>query len=164
MTSTPANLEGQIRELLAAGNKIAAIKLYREATRSSLKDAKDAVEAFVTGSPLNLNAPAQVSEPEPFLEGQIKRLLTERKKIEAVRLYREAHHCGLKDAKDAVDAIEVALRQEQKLRKSAYTPLISNDPFAKKEIGNRRRFILSLALILVAIGVFVFFFFFQSGF
>jgi len=164
MTGVPANLEGQIKDLLASGNKIAAIKLYREATRSSLKDAKDAVEAFATGSSFNLNVPAQVSEPEPFLEDQIKRLLAERKKIDAIRLYREAHQCGLKDAKDAVDAIEVALRQEQKLHNSAYTPLISNDPFAEERIGNRRRLILSLALILIIVGVFTFFFVLRGGF
>jgi hypothetical protein len=33
-------------EALRAGSKIEAIKLYREATASSLRDAKDAVEAF----------------------------------------------------------------------------------------------------------------------
>ena len=37
-----------IHEALFAGQKIAAIKLYREAIDSSLKDAKDAVEAMET--------------------------------------------------------------------------------------------------------------------
>jgi ribosomal protein L7/L12 len=38
--------ENQILELLAAGRKIAAIKLYREQTSCGLKDAKDAVESL----------------------------------------------------------------------------------------------------------------------
>jgi len=38
--------EQQILELLAAGRKIAAIKLYRQQTNSGLKAAKDAVEAL----------------------------------------------------------------------------------------------------------------------
>lgn len=36
--------EGEIRGLLKVGEKIAAIKLYRERTGAGLKDAKDAVE------------------------------------------------------------------------------------------------------------------------
>jgi ribosomal protein L7/L12 len=38
--------ESQILELLAAGRKIAAIKLYRERKCCGLKDAKDAVESL----------------------------------------------------------------------------------------------------------------------
>ena len=43
--STPS-LEKQIRMLLGEGNKIEAIKLFREQTGTGLKDAKDAVEAI----------------------------------------------------------------------------------------------------------------------
>ncbi|HVF42607.1 MAG TPA: hypothetical protein VM936_06335 [Pyrinomonadaceae bacterium] len=39
-----APLEEEVRRLVAAGNLINAIKLYRERTGCSLKDAKDAVE------------------------------------------------------------------------------------------------------------------------
>lgn len=34
-------------------------------------------------------------------------------KIQAIKLYREAAGCDLKDAKDFVDALELKLRQEQ---------------------------------------------------
>jgi ribosomal protein L7/L12 len=40
----PPELEGELRGLLAAGNKIEAIRLLREATGSSLADAKAMVE------------------------------------------------------------------------------------------------------------------------
>jgi ribosomal protein L7/L12 len=40
------DFEEQLVSLLAQGQKIQAIKVYREATGSGLKDAKDAVEAI----------------------------------------------------------------------------------------------------------------------
>ncbi|MBN8660709.1 MAG: hypothetical protein J0M35_10120 [Candidatus Obscuribacter phosphatis] len=38
-------LDGRLRDLLAKGRKIDAIKLYREQTGASLKEAKEAIEA-----------------------------------------------------------------------------------------------------------------------
>src|SRR5579883_2583994 len=46
----PADLQEQIRSLMAQGRKIEAIKVYREALGAGLKDAKDAVEAIGSGS------------------------------------------------------------------------------------------------------------------
>ena len=43
---TPEEIRG-IGDALASGNKIAAIKLYREATGKDLKEAKDFVEALL---------------------------------------------------------------------------------------------------------------------
>jgi ribosomal protein L7/L12 len=40
------DFEDQLASLLGQGQKIQAIKLYREATGAGLKDAKDAVEAI----------------------------------------------------------------------------------------------------------------------
>jgi len=42
----PPGIEDQIRTLIAAGRKIEAIKLAREATHSGLKEAKDLVESM----------------------------------------------------------------------------------------------------------------------
>ena len=42
----PPELEAQIRALLAAGRKIEAVKLARDATHLGLKDSKDLVETF----------------------------------------------------------------------------------------------------------------------
>ena len=101
------DLEGEISELLARGSKIEAIKVYREATDAGLKDAKDAVEAFERGEPLSLST---VSTPLPITPGsmddQVRDLLRQGNKIEAIKVYREATNCGLKEAKDAVEAIE----------------------------------------------------------
>jgi hypothetical protein len=57
-----------VREALRRGNKIGAIKLYREATGLGLKEAKDAVEAMESGgspgSPAGSGAP--LSREDPF--------------------------------------------------------------------------------------------------
>jgi ribosomal protein L7/L12 len=41
------DLQNQIRTLMGRGRKIEAIKLYREATNSGLKDSKELVESLV---------------------------------------------------------------------------------------------------------------------
>jgi ribosomal protein L7/L12 len=45
--SAAALFLAEIQQLLLAGNKIAAIKLYREKTGASLREAKDAIERMV---------------------------------------------------------------------------------------------------------------------
>lgn len=48
----------QIKDALRAGNKIEAIKLYREFTSSPLVEAKDAID--------KLEAEMRIAEPEKF--------------------------------------------------------------------------------------------------
>jgi ribosomal protein L7/L12 len=163
MSRIDQNTEQQIMEMIATGNKIAAIKLYREITGVALAEAKDAVEAMQRGEPLNNQAVVQVGEPDPFLENQIKRLLAERKKIEAVKAYREAFHCGLKEAKDAVDLIQAEMGREG-YSSMPITSAISNNQFAEDTQHNRSCLILVIAFLLVAIGVVAFFFLTGTGF
>ncbi len=40
------------------------------------------------------------------LDGRIRGLLAQGRTIEAIKIYREFHHVGLKDAKDIIDAME----------------------------------------------------------
>jgi ribosomal protein L7/L12 len=162
MTGISSNHERQIKELIFKGNKISAIKLYRELTGVGLAEAKDAVEAIEMGAPIKFPAPAQVGEPDAFLENRIKRLLAERKKIEAVKIYREAYNCGLKDAKDAVDLIQAEMRKDGYSRVPS-TTAISDDPFAEEATSYRARLIVFvvLALLIFLGGLF---FFIQGGF
>ncbi len=53
-----------------------------------------------------LPAPATGGELPPAEEPEIRRLLAAGKKIEAIKRYREATGLGLKEAKDAVEAME----------------------------------------------------------
>ena len=152
MSGISTQQELQIRELTATGNKISAVKLYREITGVGLKEAKDAVDAIQRGESVDIPTPAQVGETASALEDQIRRLLVERKKIDAVRIYRETHKCGLKEAKDAVDAIEAKTRVEMYANLPS-TPAVRDDPFTEDKQRNRR----FLSFILAHITLFPFF-------
>ncbi|MEZ6034048.1 MAG: ribosomal protein L7/L12 [Planctomycetaceae bacterium] len=91
--------KNEIRQLLASGNKIAAIKRYREQTGVGLAEAKAAVESLEAGGSLTERV-----RPDDLI-GQIVGLLGRGEKIEAVKLYRDQSGCGLKEAKEAVDRI-----------------------------------------------------------
>jgi hypothetical protein len=57
----PADVTGRIRAAIQSGNKIEAIKIYREATNADLKTAKEFIEAFEPGTgadPIATSAPA----------------------------------------------------------------------------------------------------------
>jgi ribosomal protein L7/L12 len=163
MSSLSAEQERQIKELLAKNKKIAAIKIYRETTGSSLKDSKDAVEALEINTTSYFPASTQVSEPDPFPENRVKRLLAERKKIEAVKLYRESYNCGLKEAKDAVDLIQTEMRREG-YSSMPSTPAISNDPFADDSQRNRSCLVFVAALLVLILGGVAFLFLMGNGF
>ena len=94
-------LDQRVRALLDQRQKIQAIKLYREETGSGLLDAKNAVEALESGSPL----PVQDRPSEGDCEADVLRLLSEGKRIPAIKLYRERMRCGLKEAKEAVETL-----------------------------------------------------------
>ncbi|HEY7159674.1 MAG TPA: ribosomal protein L7/L12, partial [Acidobacteriota bacterium] len=49
--------------------------------------------------------------PNNDLQEQVQSLLLQGKKIEAIKIYREASGLGLKEAKDAVELIESNLRE-----------------------------------------------------
>jgi ribosomal protein L7/L12 len=87
---------------LEAGNKLEAIRILREATGLGLKEAKDAVERYVPG-----DAPSHARERPPAGSQVIPlaaiAALQNGKMIDAVRIVRQAHGTGLKEAKDAVD-------------------------------------------------------------
>ena len=99
----PDSLEGAIRSLLAQGQKIAAIKLYREQTKVGLAEAKNAVERIECGERGEGVPDSQTAFTDP--DQQILQLLAAGKKIQAIKIYREQMKVGLKEAKDAVEAL-----------------------------------------------------------
>jgi ribosomal protein L7/L12 len=103
--SVAGGVQGEVRALLAAGNKIAAVKLIREAYVLSLGEAKDLVEAIERGEPVAL-PDTQVPTPTLDLDGEIRGLLAANRKIEAIKRAREVLGLGLAEAKDHVEAIE----------------------------------------------------------
>jgi large subunit ribosomal protein L7/L12 len=99
-TLMDADFEDELSTLLAQRRKIEAIKLYRDRTGASLKVAKDAVEALERGEALRIG-------PRPLgnVEEEIVSLVEQGRKIEAIKLYRERFGAGLKEAKEAVEAL-----------------------------------------------------------
>lgn len=98
------SLEEMLAALLADGQKIEAVKLYRERTGAGLREAKDAVEALERGEglPPEKSGLAGVS---PNLEQDVVSLLQDGRKMDAIKLYREQTGAGLAEAKQAVEAL-----------------------------------------------------------
>ena len=93
--------DAEIKQLLALGQSIEAIKRYREKTGVSLGEAKAAVEALRGEASLPL--PVQSDDSE--LTQQIVTLLQQGAKIEAVKLFMERFRVDLRQAKEAVEQI-----------------------------------------------------------
>ena len=107
---SPAVRLREVMALIQSGQKIEAIKLYREITGVGLKEAKDAVEAMEAGQPVTvanfkLETPAVTDASQDPRVGEMVQLIYDNRKIEAIKLYREIFDTGLKEAKDAVEAI-----------------------------------------------------------
>lgn len=97
------NLEREVRELIAQGQKIEAIKKVMKAKRLGLKDAKDYVD--ILAKPLSSFTPS-VGVSEETLEFEVRELLARGRKVEAVKKVRELTGWGLREAKDFVDSLE----------------------------------------------------------
>ena len=98
----------QINAKIVAKRKIEAIKLYREFTGLGLKEAKDAVEAIERGQRPSFSgyqSPA-TNRLGGDIMTQIEQELRAKRKINAIKLYREAHNVSLKEAKDTIDEME----------------------------------------------------------
>ena len=94
------DLEERIRSLLAEGQKIEAIRVYREATAAGLAAAKEAAEALEQGHPLPV-----ANELDSELRAELLALLQEGQKIEAIKLYRDRTAAPLASAKALVEAL-----------------------------------------------------------
>ena len=92
----------EVMRLIKARRNIQAIKVYREHTGCSLKEAKDAIEALERGDSVPPVQPQ--SRFVPPNAGQLESLVYAGQKIEAIKLYREQTGCSLREAKEAVEA------------------------------------------------------------
>jgi ribosomal protein L7/L12 len=104
-----------VRAALQRGETIEAIKLLRHATGLGLKECKDAIDAYVAGHPPTLPlrpAAAQHGLPGLPASGEVPAdvlaVLVRDGKIAAIKLLRERTGLGLKEAKDAIEAVPAA--------------------------------------------------------
>lgn len=101
-TGAAGDWQAEVKRLMATGQKIEAIKVYREATGVGLAEAKSAVESGLTD--VQAAAPALSHSPEQF-EQEIVRRLTTDGTISTIKWVRDQTRMGLKDSKDLVDQI-----------------------------------------------------------
>ena len=118
----------EIDALVAGEQKISAIKLLREHSGLSLREAKDQIDAWVPSASGAVEAPPvslersgsrpagappyigglpaadAVAQLSPEVRAEIGRLVAADQKIAAIKLLRGETGLGLKDAKDAVES------------------------------------------------------------
>jgi ribosomal protein L7/L12 len=103
---TPPGLRGMSHPMTPADqaglSKIERIKRYREQHGVGLKEAKDAVEAELAGRTPATPAVVAVSRGS---SDNVEELVRAGNHLAAIKLYREQHGVGLKEAKDAIDAL-----------------------------------------------------------
>jgi ribosomal protein L7/L12 len=111
MSELPERALAAIRDAMARGAKIEAIKLYRQATGARLRESKEAVERMESET---------AAEPPPVLFtgplrdedlARLRTLLRRGETLQAVKFHRERTGYGLKESKDAVDALEREIRE-----------------------------------------------------
>jgi len=101
----------KVQEELRQNRTINAIRIYRDATKTSLMDARIEVDRIQRAlSPRAVRSadplPARTSVPGGLSDDtldQMRELIRYHREIEAVKLYRKATGAGLRDAKEFVD-------------------------------------------------------------
>ena len=111
----PDDLYREIQDLLRKDGKIEAVKRVRERTGWGLKEAKDAVDAvaagrrpggaWADGGGGGFRGGAEETGPSGDVEREVWDLLVAGRKIDAIKRVRERDGCGLKEAKDKVEAV-----------------------------------------------------------
>lgn len=99
-----------VADELQNGNKINAIKIYREMAGVGLKEAKDYVDQLEKQIKQGGGAAMGSASPSGPINAadmpDVIQALRNNRKIEAIKVYREQTGLGLKESKDAVDALQ----------------------------------------------------------
>lgn len=105
-------IDDDILTLVAKGDYLDAARLLQSRRGITLDEAAAEIDRLRTDiTPLDRGAdPITPAIAEAIRSGR---------KIEAIKLYREAHGVGLKEAKDAVDAYETTTRGSGRMPKSS---------------------------------------------
>ncbi len=102
MANQANRMPPEVLSALQRGQTIQAIKLLRTATGLGLKDAKDAIDAQLSGKAFTLPSSGSAAP----LPAEVLAALQSGNKIAAIKLLREHTRLGLKEAKNAVEASE----------------------------------------------------------
>lgn len=101
--SHDAHDDEDVEVLAQSGRKMAAIKAYRKLHGVGLQQAKDAVEEMLKKEYHSSNHVDDSMNLSP--DEKILRTAKSGHKIAAIKAYREVYGVGLKEAKDAVEAM-----------------------------------------------------------
>ncbi|MBA2285042.1 MAG: hypothetical protein H0W02_06145 [Ktedonobacteraceae bacterium] len=103
----------ELQNLLQAQQKIQAIKLYREDTGASLREAKLIIDRMAATNAVAVHStfaePGSHELTSQFTT-EIQDCLRVGHKIEAIKIYREQTGVSLKEAKNAVERMEAEMR------------------------------------------------------
>lgn len=98
-----ATQTAEIEAALARGEKIAAVKLYRDFTGAGLKEAKDAIDQWPGSGAGSAGRPlAAAGHLSAAQTAEIEAALARGQRIAAIKLYRDFTGVGLKEAKDVI--------------------------------------------------------------
>lgn len=135
--SLPPGVLEQVTALVNQGKKINAIKVLRGATGWGLKESKEYIDAialgntppaFPTFTQRNIRqepTPEQSREPSPEVFQQIIDLNSSGKKIEAIKIYRLATGCSLREAKEYVETLKASPPPQGEQSSSPIHPTVS---------------------------------------
>ncbi len=96
----------ELQHLLRERQTIQAIKLYRDETKATLKEAKIAVE-MMQDEMLVAQHEARLSKGSPANLEEVQHFLQMGNKIQAIKAYRKSTGVGLREAKEAVEMLAV---------------------------------------------------------
>ncbi len=94
----------ELQRLLSEGQTLRAIKLYRDETKATLKEAKTAVEMIQDEFSV-VQHETKLSENNQTDLEEVWYQLQEGNKIKAIKVYREITGVGLREAKEAVEVM-----------------------------------------------------------
>ncbi|MBL8923074.1 MAG: ribosomal protein L7/L12 [Myxococcaceae bacterium] len=114
VTQEMASDDPELRGHVSAGRKIEAIKRYRELTSVGLAEAKDAVEALARGdaspAPAQQTRKRHVTGELAIDDAELRGHVSAGRLIDAIKRYRELTGLGLKESKDAIEALRDSLK------------------------------------------------------
>jgi len=140
-----------IRLLVANGQKIQAVKVFRQFTGVDLKDAKDVIDRLESAAPANGTNPQNMSSvsiqttgmddmdsttiPGYTLDSKsvsnILSCLAGKQKIAAIKVFRDATHAGLAESKEAIDRLSAEKMPEDISEDSSMQKRRYKDPNVK---------------------------------
>lgn len=106
------NILAKVQEFLSKGEEINAIKLVKDTTGFGLKESKDIVDGLLKGDFINKITNTHEghnsfeNSSDTNIEEQVKHLLQQNRKLDAIKLMYDSGKMNLKDSKNFVENIE----------------------------------------------------------